>query len=51
MDVLVIEPRTKSESRFVKNFTKRIGIPARTLEEIEDSFFAKKLVERHKNTK
>ena len=51
MDALVIEPRTKSEARFVKDFTKRIGIPAKTLEEIEDTFFAKKLIERHNNAK
>ena len=55
MEALVIEPRTKSEARFVKDFTKRLGIPAKTVnavdEEIDDFLFGKELVERRKNFK
>ena len=44
METLIIEPRTKSEARFVRDFTKRTGIPARTLEEIEDDLFFERMV-------
>ena len=44
MDTLVIEPRTKSEARFVRDFTKRLGIPAKTLEEIDDTLFFERMI-------
>ena len=49
MEALVIEPRTKKEARFVRDFTERLGIPAKSFEEIDDLLFAQKLVERSKN--
>ena len=49
MDTLVIEPRTKSDARFLRSVSKRIGAPVRTLEEIEDDLFAQELIERRKN--
>ena len=44
MDTLVIEPRTKSDARFLRSVSKRIGAPVRTLEEIEDNLFFERMI-------
>ena len=51
MEPLVIEPRTKSDARFLRSVSKRIGAPVRTLEEMDDFLFAQELIERRKNFK
>jgi len=38
MEALVIEPRTKSEARFLIDFTKRLGIPAKTVNDFDEDF-------------
>ena len=44
MEALVIEPRSKSEARFLRDFTERLGIPTKTLEEIEDDLFFERMI-------
>ena len=51
MEALVIEPRTKNEARFVRDFTERLGIPAKSFEEIDDALFAQKLLHLDKVAK
>jgi len=38
METLVLEPRNKSEARFLRDFSQRMGIPVRTVRTFDEDF-------------